>query len=212
MTQHQRGYANALRTVAADQINNRQVSANVSTNRNRIVGEAVSNSLKAAAVVKTRDEKAVFSVHNVSMDYTEEDLRIYCRALNIRVLFCFDITKGGQNSRSFKLAVRKCDVPTVTDSSCWPAKIVLREWNYNTGLNTTTDSSVIIPTSESIVPNDGSMVVMNKENISDLSSTLEVADVPVVETSTVSVGACASATAGDNSQITLSNEYEMGVN
>ena len=105
-------------------------------------------------------------------------------------------------------------VEPVIDSSSWPAKVVLREWNYNTGLNTATDSSVIIPTSESIVPvpNDGSMIIRNNENISDLSSTLGVADVQVVETSTVSVRACASATAGDYSQITLSNEYEMGVN
>lgn len=104
--------------------------ARASAQNNKIIGKSNCSALKAANTIKSAIDKSVFSIHNVADQYDVSDIKNHCKQLNIRVLFCFNISRQDQKSRSFKLAVAKVEENKIMDSSSWPAGVVVRPWNY----------------------------------------------------------------------------------
>jgi len=95
---------------------------------NKVIGRAPSNVIKG--ITNPISEKSVFSIYNVAAEYDVEDIKKHCKQLDIRVLFCFSITKSNHSSKSFKLAVAKQDEHRVLSSESWPTGVVVRPWKY----------------------------------------------------------------------------------
>jgi hypothetical protein len=101
--------------VPATTTNQQQRPIRSATQKYRVVGRADFPELKAAPRKFT--EKVVFSITNVASDYTVDDIKQHRRRLDIRVLFCFDVTQGNRDARSFKLAVIAPHADKITDNS-----------------------------------------------------------------------------------------------
>lgn len=86
--------------------------------------------IKAATPIPNAVEKITFGIYNVSRDYGVNDILSQCKQLNIKVLFCFDVTKQTQTSKSFKLAVDKKDQAKMLGKGSFPPRVGVRLWNY----------------------------------------------------------------------------------
>ena len=62
--------------------------------------------------------------------YSEEDMRKQCKLNNIKVLFCFDVSKANQLTRTFKLAIDKKDENKIMLKSTWPHGVEINRWFY----------------------------------------------------------------------------------
>jgi hypothetical protein len=97
----------------------------------RIIGSASPcSSLKAAPPKGSQAMKSVFCISNIDKDGNVDLIREHCKKLNIRVLFCFDITQENHNTRSFKLAVRAQDTKVIANHASWPRFVSITPWIY----------------------------------------------------------------------------------
>ena len=166
---------------------------------NRIIGSASPcNSLKAAPP-KRSQAKSVFCLSNLDEDVTVDIIRDRCqRVLNVRVLFCFDITQEHHDTKSFKLAVRAQDAKITGSSASWPPRIGVAPWIYkesrantsitagdqldessegnNTEVSVHVDLSNVGETQNACTSND---VLSVPEDISEIEP---IIDDPVIET------------------------------
>ena len=93
-------------------------------------------SLRPAALQageRNRVEKITFCVSNVGENYSVNDIRQHCWDLNIKVLFCFDISSVTAYTRAFKLAVPATACDTIMDPESWPSRVIVRPWRSNRG-------------------------------------------------------------------------------
>ena len=111
--------------------NIRQVSPTSGRVRVKLTGQRDCNSLKAAE--KDNSPISIFCVSNVGMDYNVGTIRKFCKDLDVRVRFCFDVTSSNSTARAFKLAVSADDSRLIEDESVWPSRIVVRSWRLNNG-------------------------------------------------------------------------------
>jgi len=119
---------NNITITSQSQINNPRRSS-------MIVGSG-SDFLSLKAATKPRADKAVFCVSNVSNDYTVDNIKQHCRDINIRVLFCFDISKPDGTARAFKLAVDAAHRDKMENTTAsWPRRVVIRTWNYRSQID-----------------------------------------------------------------------------
>ena len=98
----------------------------------KVIGNATSGLIKAAAsdINRPKIEKSVFGVYNVDNEYDVNDIRKQCKHLNIRVLFCFDVTQEGHKSKTFKVGIDKRHYNIFKDKGSWPSRIEVRDWHY----------------------------------------------------------------------------------
>ena len=85
----------------------RPIPARPPVTTRRITGSAKTGAIKAAPKAVSIAEKSVFGIYNVEEGFTEADIRRQCKQNDIKVLFCFDVTKENQTKRTFKLAIDK---------------------------------------------------------------------------------------------------------
>ena len=107
----------------------RIVFANTSAIRvrrnNFIRGQASCSNLRAASP-KMSINKSVVCVSNVNCGYSVDNIRQQCKNINVRLLFCFDISRSEYNGKAFNLAFDSRDLHKVMDSSAWPLGIIIR--------------------------------------------------------------------------------------
>jgi hypothetical protein len=116
--------------ISKDGIHSRPTVSRPSSSTGKVIGNAKSGLIKAAAPNGSAPEKSVFGIYNVGDGYDVEDIRKQCKKQNFKVLFCFNVTKSDQTSRTFKLAVDKKHDATILLKSSWPAGIEIRRWKY----------------------------------------------------------------------------------
>jgi len=80
-------------------------------NSGRLVRKLDDSKLKAAP--NTAVPKSIFCVSNVSREFSCDDIRNHCKTLNLRALFCFDVTASSAIAQALKLAV-----PSTEDDRC----------------------------------------------------------------------------------------------
>jgi hypothetical protein len=98
----------------------------------KTVGRGTEHTLKAAErSPRPLAVKAVYCVANIGSDFTQDDIRKHCKSLNVRVLFCFEISKNERNAKAFKVAVRDQDKNIIENCDSWPARVIIRPWRYN---------------------------------------------------------------------------------
>ena len=122
-----------MKIVNSSQVSTRPVTHSRQTRT--VVGNAVTSKLCAAGP-RQPVEKAVFSISNLTSQCSVADIRSYCKELNVRVLFCFDISNSNYNSKAFKLAVSATDSNKIFDGNYWPRGVIIRPWGTSSRIPT----------------------------------------------------------------------------
>ena len=102
-----------------------------SGNPARITGNSTRPTALQAGDKSNVVEKATFCVSNVGMNYSVKDIRRHCSDMDIKVLFCFDISSVEATSRAFKLAVPATAIDSIMNPEAWPSRVSVRLWNSN---------------------------------------------------------------------------------
>jgi len=118
------------------------IKATARITNNALIGNADCCKLRAAGM-RQQVEKSVYCVSNLSTECSVNDIRAYCKDLNIRVLFCFDVTNANFDSKAFKLAVPANDAQKILDGSSWPRDVVIRPWGRPATTTAASDKEVV---------------------------------------------------------------------
>jgi hypothetical protein len=175
----------------------------------RIIGTGKATKLRAADP-RPPVRKSVFCISNLSINCSVSDIKEHCRSNNIRVLFCFDVSKSVYQAKAFKLAVPESESNLVLDVATWPDAVSIRLWNHATSNNPSSAGVPCMVSSQSSYSYSGASVsdpvsshLLNRPVSHDDSSNsvlnstvIETASTPVLEarTSNSSVHECESVT------------------
>src|SRR5207245_551246 len=97
-------------------------------------------------------------------DYSVDDIKNHCKNLDIRVLFCFDITADNRDARAFKLAVLAQHKELVTNNTSWPKGVFIRGWNTKQS----EQPNLLDRSSQEATQNSNDIVMSDNNNTNDL--------------------------------------------